>query len=196
MKFLQSPWVAAFLGLLLYAGTTVMLWRPAPPPRPEAVKPADESAPSWTFHNPEIESLVAELKQEKATLAERAKQLADLTTRLQIERQEITVITRQVQRLQVEFDRNVVRVREEEVANLKKLAKTYATMSPEGAAAIFAQLDDSSLVKILAGMKDTETAPILETMAKQGEAQAKRAAMLSERLRLVLPAGAAPKRGL
>lgn len=195
MKLLQSPWVAALLGLLLYAGTTAMLWKP---PAPVPVEPAGEAqrepGPSWIFHNAEIEQLVAELKKEKESLAQREKQLADLAARLQSERVEINQVTQHVHQLQVEFDRNVVRAREEETANLKKLAKMYAAMTPEGSAAIFKQLDDTSLVKIMMFMKDTENAPILEQMAKQGDAQAKRAAALSERLRLALPNPATAKR--
>ena len=40
-------------------------------------------------------------------------------------------------RLQKEFDQNVLRVQEEETANLKKLAKVYSAMTPEGAARKF-----------------------------------------------------------
>ena len=183
MKTLRSPWVAGLLGLLLYAATTAMLWRP-PAGAPSEPGP---SGPSWTFHNVEIEQLVTELKKEKESLALREKQLADLAVRLRSERLEINQATQHVHQLQVEFDRNVVRAREEEIVNLKKLAKMYAAMTPEGSAAIFKQLDDISLVKIMMFMKEAENAPILEHMAKQGEPQAKRAAALSERLRLAIP---------
>jgi flagellar motility protein MotE (MotC chaperone) len=86
--------------------------------------------------------------------------------------------------LQSDFDKGVLRVREEESANLKKLAKVYAAMSPDSAAAIFGELDDTAVVKIMVFMKDGETAAILESLAKKGQPQAKRAAELSERLRL------------
>lgn len=195
MKTLQSPWVAGLLGLLLYAATTVMLWRPpAPVPMQPAAGAPSEPGPSWTFHNVEIEQLVTELKKEKESLAVREKQLADLAARLQSERLEINQVTQHVHQLQVEFDRNVVRARDEEIVNLKKLAKMYAAMTPEGSAAIFKQLDDISLVKIMMFMKEAETAPILEHMAKQGEPQAKRAAALSERLRLAFPNSTTAKR--
>jgi flagellar motility protein MotE (MotC chaperone) len=75
-------------------------------------------------------------------------------------------------------------VQDEETANLKKLAKVYSAMAPENAADILAQLDDIAVAKIMVFMKDADTAGIFESMAKKGPADAKRAAALSERLRL------------
>ena len=195
MKTLQSPWVAGLLGLLLYAAaTTAMLWRrPAPVPMQPAAGAPSEPGPSWTFQNEEIDQLVTELKKEKESMAVRAKRLDGLEARLLSERLEINQVTQHVHQLQVEFDLNVVRARDEEKVNLKKLAKMYAAMTPEGSAAIFKQLDDISIVKIMMFMKEAETAPILELMAKQGEPQAKRAAAISERLRLVIPSSTTAK---
>ncbi len=99
----------------------------------------------------------------------------------------MVVATQAVHRLQAEFDKNVTRVREAETVNLKRLAKLYATMSPEGAANVMKNLEDEQLLKILVHMKEVETAPILELMAKVSPDEAKRVATLSDRLRLVLP---------
>ena len=65
-------------------------------------------------------------------------------------------------------------------------------MTPEGAAKIFKEMDDAQLVKIMAYMKEKETATLLEAMAQLGEAEVKRVALISERLRTLLfrePAG-------
>ena len=94
------------------------------------------------------------------------------------------MITQTVSRLQQDFDQQAVRVRETETVNLKKLAKIYSAMSPEGATTILKELPDDQVVKIFLFMKDIETAPILELLAKQGSSEAKRAASISERLRL------------
>lgn len=101
-------------------------------------------------------------------------------------------MTQQVGRIQTEFDRNVVRVREEETANLKRLAKIYAAMTPEGAVSILKEMKDDDIVKILAYMKDVETAPILELLAKPGVADAKRTAQISERLKAIVYRTPAP----
>ena len=94
------------------------------------------------------------------------------------------MVTQSVRQLQTDFDQNVLRISEEETANLKKLAKVYADMEPASAANILQEMDDASIIKIMVFMKDVETAAIWEAMAKKGQPQAKRAALLSDRLRL------------
>ena len=56
----------------------------------------------------------------------------------------------------------------------------------DGAATIFKQMDDTSIVKIMVFMKDQETGPILAAMSKGGETEAKRAADLTEKLRVAV----------
>lgn len=189
IKRFQSTWTASVVGMLLYLATTGLVWKPPSATDPTA-NPAEaatrSNGASWAFHNPEVDLLIVELKQEKASLAKREAQLKELAERLQAERLEINLVLQAVQQLQTEFDNNIVRVTAEEATNVKKLARTYAAMTPEGAAPILKQMDETTLVKILATMKESETAPILEAMAQQGEANAKRVAAISERLRLSL----------
>jgi flagellar motility protein MotE (MotC chaperone) len=197
MKLLQSGWAAGLVGALLYLSVTVALVTPSKLVLQSAqAAEAEEShvtGPSWEFINPELDRLVSELAKEKETLTGREKQLNELAARLEAERQEINIVTQAVYRMQTEFDRNVVRVREEEMANLKKLAKVYAAMSPEGAAAILKQMEDEQILKFMVFMKDAETGPVLESLAKLGETDAKRAATLTEKLRTTLFRNAAPK---
>ena len=134
--------------------------------------------------NPEIEQMITEIKKEKAALADREQKLRQLEDRLLTERAEINQVTQTVHQLQKQFDASVVRVREEETANLKKLAKIHAAMSPEGAAIILKEMTDDQIVKILVFMKDGDAAPILEIMAKLGKDDARRVAAISERIRL------------
>ena len=126
-------------------------------------------------------------------LQQREQQLNDLAIRLDAERAEINQATQSVQQLQIDFDKNVVRVKEEETANLKKLAKVYAAMSGEAVGNIFAELDDTAVVKIMVFMKEEEKAVVLEAMAKKSGSEAKRAAAISERLRLSTVAKGASK---
>jgi hypothetical protein len=187
IRLLQSNWTASILGTVVYLLATLALCRPYAHPPVRLVRETTSHrgpGPSWAFHSPEADLLITELKQEKEALAAKEKELKDLALRLQSERAELGQITQAVQQLQAEFDQNITRVRAEETVNLKKLAKTYAAMTPDGAASIFKALDDDSAVKIMMFMKETETAPILEALAKPGEVQAKRVAAISERLRL------------
>jgi flagellar motility protein MotE (MotC chaperone) len=188
IKLLTSPLVTALLGVAMYLGATVAFWKMPPLPPPVARGPAEPVAklngPSWEFTNPEADQLVAELKAEKEALKKKEQDLNDLAARLQSERAELNIVTQSVHQLQMDFDQNVLRISEEETANLKKLAKVYADMDPANAAKIFQEMDDTAVIKIMVFMKDTETAGIWEAMAKGSQADAKRAAMLSDRLRL------------
>jgi flagellar motility protein MotE (MotC chaperone) len=186
VRILQSRGFAALAGVVLYVGITAWFW-----PRFDASHRAGSAAeasylPSWEFHNLELEQLVADLKQEKAALAERKSQLDELAARLQAEQLELNAVTQSVHQLQRELDQTLVRVAEEETANLKKLARVYSAMSPEGAAGIMKQLEEATIVKIMAFMKETETAPILETLAALGDQESKLAATICERLRLTV----------
>lgn len=186
IRLLTSPVGTAVISVLLYLGSTVAFWKTPtlpPPPAAEATG-TTKFGPSWDFVNPEADQLVAELKAEKKTLAKREQELTDLQNRLQSERAELKMVTQSVRQLQSDFDQNVLRISDEETANLKKLAKEYAGMDPASASKILQEMDDTSIIKIIVFMKDAETAAIWESMAKQGEPQAKRAALLADRLRL------------
>jgi len=195
IRILQAKWFAVTAGTIIYTLTT---WLCLQPQRQLTVaaqalrqvasaKGTEPAGPSWNFHNPEIDQLISELKDEREALRLRAGQLDELEARLSTERQEIGLVTQTVYRLRKELDATVTRVSEEEAFNLKKLAKVYATMSPAGAARILKEMDDEQVVKILALMKEGESAPILEGFGQGEKQEAKRAAILSNRLRLIVP---------
>lgn len=189
IKLLTSNWTAALFGAVVYLLSTVAFWKPPVLPqggasREQADSAASHIGASWDFVNPEADQLIAELKVQKKSLEKKEQQLSDLSLRLAAERAEINQATQSVHQLQLDFDKNVVRVQEEETANLKKLAKVYADMTPESAASVFTQMDDPSVIKIMVFMKENDTAAILESMAKTGIPEAKRVAALSESLRL------------
>jgi flagellar motility protein MotE (MotC chaperone) len=194
MRLLQNKWAALGAGAIIYGLTTWLLLHPHRQlvRAAEALRARQVAAgavavgPSWTFHNPEMEQIMAELKSERDALQVRASQLDDLEARLNAERQEICVVTQTVYRLRAELDSTVTRVSQQEAVNLKKLAKVYATMSPEGAARILKEMDDDQIVRILALMKESESAPVIESIAQGNTVEAKRAAMISNRLRLTL----------
>ena len=186
IKLLTSNWAAALAGAVVYLMATVAFWKT--PERPASTMDSAASAApagaSWEFTNPEADQLIAELKVEKKSLEKKEQQLNDLATRLAAESTELNQATQAVHQLQLNFDKNVVRVKEEETANLKKLAKVYAEMTPDGAANVLSEMEDPAIVRILVFMKEGETAGILEAISKKGPAEAKRVASLSESLRL------------
>ena len=95
-------------------------------------------------------------------------------------------MTQAVYQLQAQVEASIVRIKAEEATNIKKLSRTYAAMSPEGAAPILKEMEEATLIKILALMKETESAPIFEAMSKLGPDDAKRVAKVTERLRFYL----------
>ena len=188
IKLLQSRWIVAVIGAIFYAVCTVVFWPHIdPPPAADAHAAAPPKAvPSWEFENPEVDQLIADLKKEREMLGQREQDLNQLAARLQAERAELNQVTQTVHQLQTDLDQTVLRVRDEETANLKKLAKMYAAMEPSSAALVFTELDDAAVVKIMVFMREDEAAPILEILAKRGAAETKRAAAISERLRLTV----------
>jgi len=193
-RLLQAPWFIALAGCLLYLATTAALLHPeqfadaaAAAAPAHAIKSEAGDAPSWKFRNPEFEQWIDELKREKESLAIREQQLHELQTRLEAERAEILTVTQAVYQLQSEFDGNIVRIKAQEVDNLKRQTKVISGMSPEGAVAMLNEMPDNDLVKVLFTLKPDSVSEILDAFSKMGKTEAKRAAALSERLRVVLP---------
>ena len=193
-RVLRPEWFAPLTGCLLYLAVTGFLLRPSQFPFPMVAVRARATAmtgPSWDFRNPEFDQWLAELKSEKEGLAQREQQLHELETRLDAERQELLTVTQTVHQLQADFDRNVVRFTQQQAENLKRQTKIIEAMTPEGAAAMLEQMPEDEVVRILFALKADAASLILDTLSKKGPRQAKQAATLAERLRLVLPPGPA-----
>jgi flagellar motility protein MotE (MotC chaperone) len=187
IRVLQAPYTAMTLGGVVFLTTTLLLLQK--PLRtavtvPEVVE--EPVADFWSRHDPEVDQLIAELREEKQDLAKRQAELRELQARLLAERAELNQITQRVAQLQLEFDQNVVRLKEDEAPQMKKLLKMYLSMSPEAVLNIFKEMDDQTVVKLFSLMKETESAPLLEAMAREGEVQARRAATISEALRKII----------
>jgi flagellar motility protein MotE (MotC chaperone) len=201
IRLLKTNWMAVALGTAAYVLTTWLCLQPGKQlsriaaelraaPQARSLVPL---GPSWNFENPEMTQLIAELREQRESLRTRALQLDELEARLKAERQEIYSVTQAVFNLKTNIEATVTRVGEEEAVNLKKLAKVYATMSPEGAAHILREMEDEQVVKILALMKESESAPILESLGQGTKDETKRAALLSNRLRLTVASGSSKK---
>jgi flagellar motility protein MotE (MotC chaperone) len=183
------------IGGLLFFGTTAALLNPSKLPvlaeEPAAVDGIHlmgNNEPSWKFHNPEMDQWIQEIKHEKDALGVREQQLNELETRLNAERQELSVVTQAVSQMQSDFDKNVVRMNSQDTENLKREAKLISNMSPEGAAATLSQMNDDDVVKLLFSMKADDASLALDTLSKSGKDQAKHAALIMERMRRTLPA--------
>jgi flagellar motility protein MotE (MotC chaperone) len=179
------------LGGLLYMATTAALLKPSQLPSIEVaareIIHVGNNVPSWKFRNPEMDQWIEEIKRQKEALNLREQQLKDLETRLNAERQEISVVTQAVSQMQADFDKNVVRLNAQDVENLKRQAKLISAMSPEGATATLNEMTEDDIVRILITMKADVASLTLDNLSKGGKEQAKRAAAIMERMRHTLP---------
>src|SRR5262249_28654948 len=146
LKKLSSPWIGSIIGLVCYLAVTWFTWNAATAKLGAVEEAHGEPLPQGSnlkatmIANVEVDALVKELRDERETVAKREQELNEWASRLRAERDELNQLTQTVHRLQKDFDLSVTKVTEEETANLKKLAKTYTTMEPEAAAAIFKQM--------------------------------------------------------
>ena len=190
-RTLQAPWFAALIGGILYLATTFFVLSPSKFAAFQPASAAEVSAdndPSWRFHNPEFNEWVAQIKEEKESLALKEQQLGELQVRLNAERDEVMAVTQTVYQLQSQFDQNVIRFTAQQLDNAKRQSKVVGDMSPDGAAKMMDAMPDNDVLRILYSLKNDQSAAILDAMSQSGATQAARAAKLTIELRQVLPA--------
>jgi flagellar motility protein MotE (MotC chaperone) len=194
MKFLTSSMGIVILGAVLGLGTIAALLFAqrsvfSPPPLP--------AAPSlfWGFRTEEVESMVGELKREREQLDKRDADIDQTAAHIEAERQELEKVKASIQAMRDEIANEIPQLQEAELKNLKALAQTYAQMKPPAAVAIFREMDDVTVVKILSLMKPDDNSKILEEMSHtqdNDQTLVARAARISDKLRLVKLAKAQP----
>ena len=117
--------------------------------------------------------------------------------RLAAERKELDAMRAEIEALRKEIADKVITIRDDEAKNLRALSQTYTNLTPRAAVAIFREMDDQTAVKILFLMKPDVVGPIFEEMSKtsgtDGSPLSRRAAILSEKLRLLKAKQAAAK---
>lgn len=192
---LKSPLAFAVVGLVTSVAFGVVLcWRAAAPMVRELaakkVKPIDHERKSkgWDFWTIEIENLSNELKEERAHLRQQTELLEQREARLALEEKELGKVRSSIETMRREIAEKVVEISADEAKNLRTLALTYANLSPKAVVAIVREMDDATIVKILSLMKPDAVAPVFEEMSRSSAADgslARRAAILSEKLRLV-----------
>mgnify|MGYP000489302745 CR=1 FL=1 len=141
----------------------------------------------WTFHSREIQRLIDSLKEKDEKLKAKETDLTSWETRLQNEKTELKKIKEELEAFRNSLSTLIVQTSADEAKNLKTLSSTYATMDPASAVEILNEMDENTVVKILALMKPDVVSPIFENMARTPgmEAQMRaRIARLTEKLRL------------
>ena len=199
---LQNPVTAMAVSLVLSVVLGVALcWRAAGPllqlaaaARPKVV--VDKKEKGWDFWTIEIDNLSTDLTEERARLRKESDLLDQRAARLADEQKALNKIRSDVEGLRQEINSKVVEVGVDEAKNLRSLSQTYANLSPRAVVSIFREMDDVTAVKLLSLMKPDTVGPIFEEMSRSTAPAgpegplARRAAILSEKLRLVKAAKA------
>jgi flagellar motility protein MotE (MotC chaperone) len=146
----------------------------------------------WNFNSEAVNQLISDLNKGREKLAADEKNLVTLKSQIDAEKAELGKLRTELEGMRAEIDERVLEIQNDEVKNLKTLAQTYSAMNPGAAVAIFREMDENMVVKILACMKVDRTGPILGEMSKVvdkagEESMAKRAARISDKLRLIKP---------
>ena len=198
MKLLKSPVVLIVLGLVIGCGTGISLvWKrtnqmvtAVAQSRAHAADSAaaEKSAEPWGFWAIELDNLATDLQDEKAKIAKRQEVLDQRESRFAAERVELEKLRKELEVIRLEVSQKMGEINADEAKNLRGLSLTFAALSPKAAVAIFREMDDVTVTKILSLMKTDTVGPIFEEMSKSGDPAAnwpKRAATLSERLRVM-----------
>jgi hypothetical protein len=194
-KLASNPIVLIVLGLILGVGTGLgAFWKAAAPLVQQArlakVKAVNEGKPDapWDFWTIEIENLAGELKDMKAALKKREEELATREARLIAERQELLKQRAELEALRTDIGKSMTEIQADEMKNLKNLVSLYSNLTPKATLTVFKEMDDVTVVKLLALMKPDVMSPLFEEMTKQAGSDptmAKRAAVFTEKLRLM-----------
>ena len=191
MNMLKSTWVLAVLGVFLGTGTisAVLLMRMGQLEiaQLEPVAETISDRIQWNFLTPAIEEMRVDIENRLDEVAGRETALNEYSVRLQAERAEIEKLKRDLEGMRSALADTFFEIQSTEEKNLKVLAATYTGLSPSAALAIFREMDDETVVKILAFMKPEPVGRILEEMTQTTEGEdtlAGRAAVISNKLRL------------
>jgi len=144
----------------------------------------------WSFKSASVDGLIRDLKKQKDELDARQVDLGKIEARIESERTELEKVRSDVEAIRDEISQRIPRIEESEAKNIKDLAKTYTSVKPTAAVAIFKEMSDDTVVKILSSMKAETAGAILAEMSKtqdKDESMAKRAARISDKLRLLEP---------
>lgn len=196
MKMLTSAWGIAFIAMVLNIGTTLAMLLPAiaalQDPQIDIPEKTPMAARMWGFKTEAVDELINELKSERGKLETDQKGVLAVQSQNAAEREELEKVRAEIVAMRAEIDEQVVQIQEQELKNLKTLAQTYSAMNPSAVVTIFRELDENMSVKVLSFMKADRVGPILGEMSKAmdgstGESMAKRAARITDKLRLLKP---------
>lgn len=150
---------------------------------------------NWDLYTADLQSLINELRNEIQNYKNKERDFASVEMRIEAEKRELERLRDEIKRMRDELSNKTTELQSSEKTNVRSLARTYSSMKPAQAVAIFAEMDDKNAVKILALMKPDVVAKILGEMSRTPDPDAgdgarnatlaPKAAELSNQLRLL-----------
>lgn len=211
-----SLWGPIIIAILLGIATSaaVLFWRwPTIGEKIESIPAISKTrittqSKDWDYYTGEVENLMKELQEERTAYEKKTKDLAAVEMRIETEkkellrtREELLRLRGEIESMREELSSRTTEMQDIEKTNIRNLARTYSNMKPAEAVAIFIEMSDDNVAKLLAGMKNDVVAKILGEMAKTKDPKAEedspaaagaepatlapRAAAISEKLRLL-----------
>lgn len=192
--------LAVILGVATAAG--VAIWR-SPKQVEELIQTEktktegffSTNSQDWDLYTADLQSLINELRNEIQNYKNKESDFKAIEMRIASEKRELERLRDEIKRMRDELSNKTTELQSSEKTNVRTLARTYASMKPAQAVAIFAQMNDQNAVKILALMKPDVVAKILGEMSRTPDPNAEdgaknatlasKAAELSNQLRLL-----------
>ncbi len=138
---------------------------PAPPPRPAAAPAPPPALPAEPTPDQLAERAVLEsLRGRRTEMAQREQALQQREMLLAATERRLTQRLEEMATLQRRLEAARTQGSEREEAGWRQLVKTYETMRPRDAAAIFDDLDMTVLIQVVDRMREAKVAPILGAM--------------------------------
>lgn len=120
----------------------------------------------WDKQIKNFTTLLAQLEAAKNQQELREQQLNAFENQMKNEREALNVLKQSIEILQSELERRLIKVQESEIKNLKTLAETYTSMTPESVAKIFEESEEISVIKIMHFLAPETLGAILQVMSK------------------------------
>lgn len=106
------------------------------------------------------------LQKQSSEIDKKEEELKLLSALLENEKQELQKTKEEILQLQNQLSARIVAIKGSEVKNLKSLATTYESMTPEALVQIFGRMKDEEVTKILVFMPSETVGSIFQVMAK------------------------------
>jgi flagellar motility protein MotE (MotC chaperone) len=189
MKLIKSGWLLAIIAAFLNLGITggVIVAEFGAILHPNGVAARDAIPKFWSFRATDVDTLVADLNDQKGKLIARQTELEKLAAHIESERQELEKTRSDIDAMRDQINAQIPQIQDSEKKNIKTLATTYSDISPTAAVAILREMDETICAKLLSQMKPDKVAAILQEMSAEDkdETMTKRAARISDKLRLM-----------